>query len=53
MATARLSPVATSRIRGCTPWQVRKLVERISRECPESEPGMMGDVWTCRSHESL
>jgi hypothetical protein len=53
MATARLSPVATSRIRGYTPWQVCKLVERISRDCPESELGMMRDVWICRNHESL
>jgi hypothetical protein len=53
MSTARLSPVATLRIRGYTPWQVCKLVERISRDCPESELGMMCDVWICRSHESL
>jgi hypothetical protein len=53
MSTARLSPVATSRIRGYTPWQVCQLVGRISRECPEPELGMMCDVWICRSHESL
>lgn len=53
MSTARLSPVATSRINGYTPWQVCKLVERISRECPEPELGMMCDVWICRNHESL
>jgi hypothetical protein len=53
MSTARLNPVATSRIRGYTPWQVCQLVERISRECPESQLGMMCDVWICRSHESL
>lgn len=53
MSTARLSPIATARIRGYTPWQVCKLVERIARECPEAELGMMCDVWICRSHESL
>ena len=53
MSTARLNPVATSRIRGYTPWQVCKLVERISRHRPEAELGMMCDVWICRSHESL
>lgn len=53
MSTARLSPVATSRIRGYTPWQVCKLVERISRDCLESELEMMCDVWICRNHESL
>ena len=53
MSTARLSPVATSRIRGYSPWQVCQLVERISRECPECELGMMCDVWICRNHESL
>jgi hypothetical protein len=53
MSTARLSPVATTRIRGYTPWQVCKLVERISRDCPETQLGMMRDVWICRNHESL
>lgn len=53
MSTARLDPVATSRIRGYTPWQVCKLVERIARDCPECELGMMCDVWICRNHESL
>jgi hypothetical protein len=53
MSTARLNPVATSRIHGYTPWRVCQLVERISRECPEAELGMMCDVWICRSHESL
>jgi len=53
MSTARLNPVATSRIHGYTPWRLCQLVERISRECPEAELGMMCDVWICRSHESL
>lgn len=53
MSTARLNPVATSRIRSYTPWQVCQLVERISRDCPESQLGMMCDVWICRNHESL
>ncbi|MGH3190677.1 MAG: hypothetical protein ACRDPY_22140 [Streptosporangiaceae bacterium] len=53
MSTARLNPVATSRIRGYTPWQVCKLVEHISRGCPESQLGMMCDVWICRNHENL
>lgn len=39
MTTARLNPVATSRIRGYTPWQVCKLVERISRDCPRLSSG--------------
>jgi len=53
MSTARLSPVATARIRGYTPWRVCQLVARISRDCPESQLGMMCDVWICRNHESL
>ena len=53
MTTARLSPIATARICGYSPWQVCKLVERIARECPEPELGMMCDVWICRNHESL
>ena len=53
MSTARLNPVATTRIRGYTPWQVCQLVERISRECPECELGMMRDVWICHSQQSL
>lgn len=53
MSTARLNPVATSRIRGYTPWQVCQLVKRISRDCPESQLGMMCDVWICRNHETL
>jgi len=44
---AWLSPVATSRIPGCTPWRVCKLVERICRlpdrgEMPSSRSG---DAW--------
>lgn len=53
MSTGRLNPIAASRIRGYTPWQVCKLVERISRDCPESQLGMMCDVWICRNHETL
>lgn len=53
MSTARLNPVATSRIQGYTPWRVCQLVARISRDCPESQLGMMCDVWICRAHESL
>jgi hypothetical protein len=53
VSTGRLNPTATLRIHGYTPWQVCQLVERISRECPECELGMMCDDWICRNHESL
>jgi hypothetical protein len=53
MTTARLNPGATMRINGYTPWQVCSLVERISRDCPETHLGMMCDVWICQNHTSL
>ena len=53
MSTGRLNPTATMRINSYTPWQVCALVQRISRDCPESQLGMMCDVWICQSHESL
>lgn len=40
-ATTPLNPAAAMRINGCTPWQVRTVVERISRDCPETQLGMI------------
>lgn len=53
MSTARLNPSVTMRINGYTPWQVCTLVERISRDCPETQLGMICDVWVCRNHQDL
>ncbi len=53
MISGRMNPLSELRIAEYTPYEICKLVARISRECPETTIGAICDDWLPANHRSL
>jgi hypothetical protein len=53
LVTARMDPVAASRIRALTPYQVCGIVAKVAAECDETTVGGICDGWLPKHQHEL